>query len=96
MSNINRDYEKFINQTDARITQPILRWGLVSTEEQRLVRIAHFRAGGTFPYLHHVCKWVKREVNRLTDAERPIENYIFSLVKDLDKEEVNIPRDSLS
>ena len=90
MSKIDRDYKSFINQTDARITQPILRWGLVNLKEQRLVRIAHFRAGGTFPYLHHVCKWVKREVNRLTDAKIPIEKYIFSIVKDLDEDEVNI------
>ncbi|KAM7503545.1 hypothetical protein LguiB_002449 [Lonicera macranthoides] len=95
MSNIDRDYENFINQTDIRSTQPILKWGLINLEEQRLVRTAHFRSGGTFPYLHHVCKWVSKEVRKLPDLENATDNYIQALVENIDEKEVNNPRRDL-
>ena len=95
MSNIDIDYKSFINQTDVRITQPTLRWGLISPEEQRLVRVAHIIAGGTFHYLHHVCQWVNRELSRLTDLEISIERYIKSIAENLDEDEVNQSRENL-
>lgn len=95
MSIIDKDDDDFINHIDVRITQPILRWALITLEEQRLVRIAHFRIGGTFPYIHHNCRWLTREIRGLTDLETSIEKYINSLFENLDEININHPRENL-